>query len=106
MTAAGITWAASATVHTHDMAPWWPEIRSASKRCHGRTVGNVTFLPAPVAGYRIRHAATGVIVEIKPSHAPAVELARCTDADTARAVLAQIAADHSRPFLGEIGRAA
>ncbi len=76
------------------------------KRKPVASVGNVTFLPAPIAGYRIRHADEGSIVEIKPSHAPAIELGCCPDAAAARKLLATIMAEHARPFLGEIGRAA
>lgn len=99
-------WATSAVIHIHVMSPYWPENRARPPLPRIRTAGNVAFLPAPVAGYRIRHAATGVIVEIKPSHAPATELAQCADIAMARAVLAQVSEVDRRPFLGEIGRAA
>jgi hypothetical protein len=99
-------WAQLAVVHIHCMAPWWDQIHDKPRRRPVRTVGNVTFLPPPIAGYRIRHHAGGAVVEIKPSRAPAMELCRCTDADAARLALAAITADHGRPFLGEIGAAA
>lgn len=100
-----VAWTAIAIVHVHPLAPWKQVPQRPIPRALG-TVGNVTFLPPPVTGYRIRHAADDVIVEIKPSHAPAIELARCASVDDARAVLSGISADHVRPFLGEIGRAA
>lgn len=99
-------WIMSAVVHTHSLAPWWPDRIAAPDRAAIRVVGNVAFLPDPVAGYRIRHADTHVVVEIKPSRAPAIELARCEDADAAGSILAQISVTDLRPFLGEFGRAA
>jgi len=99
-------WAATAVVHVHPLAPWKAPITVDPATCRLITVGNITFLPPPIAGYRIRHVAAGVIVEIKPSHAPATELARCIDADAARAILDVIGTSHTRPFLGEIGRLA
>jgi len=99
-------WASTAIVHTHAMAAFRLTIDSAYRRQLCRTVGDVTYLPPPIAGYRIRLAAAAVIVEIKPSHAPAVELARCADVNDARSVLALITAEDRRPFLGEIRRAA
>ena len=100
-----VAWTATAVVHVHPMASWTHVPRCSAPHALG-SAGNVTFLPPPVTGYRIRHAADDVIVEIKPRHAPAIELARCASVDDARAVLLGISADHVRPFLGEIGRAA
>lgn len=100
-----VQWTATAVVHVHPLAPWKQAPQRPAPRGLG-SVGNVTFLPPPVTGYRIRHAADDVIVEIKPRRAPAIELARCGSVDDARAVLSWISADHVRPFLGEIGRAA
>ena len=100
-------WALHAVVHVHCMAPWWTQIHERPRRRRRfRVAGNVTFLPAPVAGYRIRHGAAGSVVEINPSHATAVELCRCPTAEAARSALADIARGHARPFLGEIGMVA
>lgn len=101
----GAPWTATAVVHVHPLALWKQVPQRQARRALG-SAGNVTFLPPPVTGYRIRHGADDVIVEIKPSHAPAIELARCANVDDARYVLSWISADHVRPFLGEIGRAA
>lgn len=98
-------WTATAVIHVHPLASWKQVPQRQTPRALG-SAGNVTFLPPPVTRYRIRHAADDVIVEIKPSHAPAIELARCASVDDARAVLLGISADHVRPFLAEIGRAA
>jgi len=97
-------WASTAIVHTHAMAAFRLTIGSVYRRQRCRTVGDVTYLPPPIAGYRIRLAVASAIVEIKPSHAPAIELAQCADVDDARSVLAMIAAGDRRPFLGEIRR--
>lgn len=102
-------WTANALVYKHVMAAWWDTIhgsRRGRNRSRLRVVGNVVHLPAPVAGYRLRHDGAAVIVEIKPSRAPAIFLGRCDDAAAARALLAQISAEHCRPFLGEIGSVA
>ena len=102
------SWATCAQVHTHPMATWWRTIHGARRRGRGRlrVVGNVVHLPAPIAGYRLRHDSGAVIVEIKPSRAPAIFLGRCQDVATARALLAYVSAEHCRPFLGEIGSVA
>jgi hypothetical protein len=102
------SWATNAQVHTHPMAAWWGTIHGKRRRGRGRfrVVGNVVHLPAPVAGYRLRHDGGAVIVEIKPSRAPAIFLGRFENESVARAFLAQVSADHQRPFLGEFGRAA
>ena len=102
------SWVANAQVHTHPMAAWWRTIHGARRRGSSRlrVVGNVVYLPAPIAGYRLRHDSGAVIVENKPSRAPAIFLGRCQDAATARALLADISAEHRRPYLGEIGSVA
>ena len=102
------SWATGAQVHSHPMAACWGTIHGARRRGLGRlrVVGNVIHLPAPIAGYRLRHDGAAVIVEIKPSRAPAIFLGRCEDVATARALLASVSAQHHRPFLGEIGSVA
>lgn len=98
------SWATDAQVHTHPMSAWWATIHGARRgRGRLRVVGNVVHLPTPVAGYRLRHDGTAVIVEIKPSRARAIIVGRCVDVAAARALLASVSAQHHRPFLGEIG---
>lgn len=106
MSARAPTWAAAAVLYTHVMAPWWnrPGHRLA-RRCL-RHDGNVTFLPKPIAGYRIRHDRAGVVVEIKPRSAAALVVGRCENRAEALALLAAVSSRDGRPFLGEIGRAA
>lgn len=91
-------------------APAWKDDldRSVSFRrtVQLRVAGNVVFLPAPVAGYRLRHVAGAAHIEVVSCRGHVSHIGRCDTVQAARDLLQHLWNDHSRPVLAEVGDAA
>ncbi|MEG3176193.1 hypothetical protein U1872_08135 [Sphingomonas sp. RB3P16] len=86
-------------------APWRDLLQREQgrrRRSNLRQAGNIVYLPAPIAAYRLRHTARHTIVEIVSRGGHITHIDRSATAAAARQLLSMIWADHSRPVLPEV----